>query len=186
MPCENSTPRPPAPTARPTDRPTQRPTSRPTSSSATECVFAEVVNPTQGCCRTSSNGEGTNNYPYTSPNVAACQADCALRADCTGIEYHAWESKCEIHTSPNDFDHTASVAGCFCFEKDCGGRRVRGEAPVIGSGGDATSSSFAAALAAVAIAVLVVVGKVAWTRAHREPDTVVVEAPNLEWDESSM
>jgi hypothetical protein len=31
-------------------------------------------------------------------------------------------TKCELHTSPDDFHHTAPVSGCSCYERVIGGR----------------------------------------------------------------
>jgi len=84
--------------------------------------FEEVVNPSgPGCCRTASGSFGTYEGPYNVASHAVCEAACNARADCTGYEMNepplSSTPKCEIHTSPDDFHHTAVVNGCSCFGK---------------------------------------------------------------------
>ena len=47
--------------------------------------------------------------------------DCLQIARATRFEFHApplaSPFKCELHTSPDDFHHTAVVNGCSCFAK---------------------------------------------------------------------
>ena len=84
-------------------------------------AYTEVT--PSGCCRTASGGGGTvpaGSAGYFATTTAGCEAACTAQSSCTGYEYQEWGGgNCEIHTSPDDYDH-ADVVGsgvCRCFEK---------------------------------------------------------------------
>ena len=48
--------------------------------------------------------------------VEECAQTCIATSTCTGFEHHTWNGgECELHSSVNDFHHTAPVAGCTCW-----------------------------------------------------------------------
>ena len=76
-----------------------------------------------GCCRTPTDGKGTNLPLFVVASAAECEVACTAQTNptCTGYEYNepplGSVPKCELHTGPNDFDHTALVDGCSCFAR---------------------------------------------------------------------
>ena len=64
----------------------------------------------QGCCRTANGSTGTF-VTDGCTSFAICEGRCINRGDCYGFEYHHNDQYCELHLSPDDFDHT-SQNGC--------------------------------------------------------------------------
>eukprot|EP00041_Stephanoeca_diplocostata_P009194 m.139858 g.139858 ORF g.139858 m.139858 type:complete len:797 (+) comp17643_c0_seq5:96-2486(+) len=114
----------PAPVA---SLPTQPPVAQPAPSPSVGADFVEIMQPSRGCCRTSSLGSGQEVLPVlTGHTQAQCEALCAADTSCTGYEYHTWTNGCELHTGAGDFYQTSGYELCRCVQK----RVVVGSPPV--------------------------------------------------------
>jgi hypothetical protein len=123
---------------------------------------------------------------------AECEAACSIQAECTGYEINgpplSSTTKCEIHTSPDDFHHTAPVDGCSCFARQLASTlaslRERHEA-VNGDGrGSGVSSSVNVLAVMVLMLVLIVIVSVVIVGFKRRAPLGAGDTSDaLEWDD---
>ena len=94
-----------------TTSPSIAPTAAPTNTPLVTCTELSPA----GCCRTADGGLGTYTV-VTVTELASCEAACAAKNDCIGIELETTTLACELHSVA--LSHTATIEACAeerCF-----------------------------------------------------------------------